>query len=397
MQRRVLAFTRMDRYLLGLMLPRMVAVLVIALAALLLERLLRLFDLMTGHGTALGPLFSMLLSLLPHYLGLALPIAFCLAILTAMGTLGRDNEIDVLESSGWSLRRIGAPYIALSGALAVFCVFLFGVAQPYGRYAYSEIRYAVMNAGWNGRIEPGVFMDIGDGAVLSAARIDGTGRVMDEVFVLQSDEGRETALTARTGVVSTDLLGTTVHVLLRDGTALTSRGASVAFDELLLTRDVFGSADPFRPRGDSERELTFSELLEHQRLYPDEPRYAAEFHARLVRLASLVGIALMAVPLGVTGKRTPLWPRIAVALVILTAYDHLIKMVEGLADLGRVPPGPALWGLCVAFLALTAWLYLSTPGQGAASPLRAVFTRLEATAAWLATLRRRRAPAAPGP
>ena len=70
-----------DRYLIATMAPRMTAALLITLAVLLIERLLRLLDFITGHGADIGPVLTMMLNLLPHYMGLALPAAFCICLL----------------------------------------------------------------------------------------------------------------------------------------------------------------------------------------------------------------------------------------------------------------------------------------------------------------------------
>ena len=367
---------RADRYLVRLMLPRMAIALLVTLVALLLERLLRLFDLVTAQGAEIGPALSMAVSLVPHYVGLALPAAFSIGILTCLASLSQQNEVDALEGAGWSLRRIGLPFIMCSLALMIFSSVLFGVIQPYSRYAYYEIRHQVLNQTWQGRVEQGVFIEAGPDLTLSAEEIDPTGRVLDRVFVLQKQEdGRELVLTARQGIVLPDPAANTVHLLLRDGVAMTSDGGRLDFDELRLNRTFSPEDNPFRPRGDSERELTFPELWALSAgvdgLTP-EPRYAAELHSRLIRAVSLIGVALLSVPLGVARKRSPVWPRIALAIGVLAAYDNLIKLVKGMADLGQVDPALGLWGLCGVFMVLTFLLYWTTPGQGARSPFRMV-------------------------
>ncbi|MEM0944955.1 MAG: LptF/LptG family permease, partial [Pseudomonadota bacterium] len=63
------------------MLPKMAAALIVTLGVLLIERLLRLLDFITGNGADIGPVLTMMLNLLPHYMGLALPAAFCIGVL----------------------------------------------------------------------------------------------------------------------------------------------------------------------------------------------------------------------------------------------------------------------------------------------------------------------------
>lgn len=362
-------FGRIDRYLMGRMLPRMATALGITLAALVIERLVRLFDLMAAQGAPLGPVLSMAASLLPHYLGLALPAAFCIGIIGCLRALADANEIDVIEGAGWSLRRIGAPFVLSAAGLALVSLVLFGVVQPYSRYVYAELRDQILHAGWNGRVQQGVFFEVGRGLILSAEAIDPTGRVLTRVFVLREDAEGQTAITAQRGLVVVDPDAGRLHVVLLDGEALLPDGARLSFARSDLGRSFAPGQNPFRPRGESQRELTFAELWAEMHPGPSqtaEPRFAIEFHDRLVRAVSLLGVALLAVPLSMARKRTQAWPRIALAVAVLALYDALIKTVSGFAAQGRIDPALGLWTLALGFNGLGLLLYLATPGQSAA-------------------------------
>mgnify|MGYP000073661208 CR=1 FL=1 len=58
--------TMIDAYLLRLMAMPMLAALAVTLSALLLERVLRLFELLTGKGAPLGLVVSMAVNLVAH-------------------------------------------------------------------------------------------------------------------------------------------------------------------------------------------------------------------------------------------------------------------------------------------------------------------------------------------
>ncbi len=363
---------RADRYLLGLMLPRMAAALAFTLMALILERLLRLFDFVSGAGVSPGPVLGMALNLLPHYLGLALPVAFCIGLLGALARLSEDSEIDALEAAGWSLRRIGAPFIACAVVLSAVSLLLFGYVQPLSRYAYYEIRNEVLTAGWDGRLQGGVFLDLGDELVLSAATADAGGRVLYRVFLQRMQDGRPVAVTAERGLVVPDPNGRTVHLVLENGRTLLQDGETLDFGRLVVPREFDLETGPFRPRGENARELTLPELWSAMGSSSEEParRFQVELHDRLIRAVSLLGIALMSVPLAVTRKRSPGWPRLALAIGTLAIYDNLIKFVAGLGGLSEIDPGLGLWGLALIFNGGAFWLYVTHPGQGAEGPLR---------------------------
>ena len=73
--RSLLAFDRLDRYLLRLIAGPLALSLAALLLAQLLERLLRLFDLAASAGASPSSVLVMAGTLVPHYLGLALPMA----------------------------------------------------------------------------------------------------------------------------------------------------------------------------------------------------------------------------------------------------------------------------------------------------------------------------------
>ncbi|MFV0473309.1 MAG: LptF/LptG family permease [Pikeienuella sp.] len=370
-----------DAYLLRLMATPMLAALAVTLGALLLERVLRLFELLTGKGAPIGLVLSMTLNLVPHYLGLALPAAFAVGIIVVMTSLSSENELDAMEGAGWSVRRIGAGFVLCGAALGIFSLVLFGYLQPYSRYAFQAVKHELVNAAWDARVEAGTFIDAGEGMTISAEEVDPTGRVLDRVFVLQEEgEGAERILTAERGLLIPNPETRTLRLRLINGVAVSIGRAegelSVSFDSLVLEREFDLDGELFRPRGGCERELTQQELLARIRGEdgaPPDPRYAAEFHGRLVRAFALIGVPLIAVPLAVAGKRSPVWRRVALALAVLIIFQNVTKTVESLAASGAVDPVIGLWGLCAAFFALGLWLFLTTASQGTDSALRKLF------------------------
>lgn len=382
---KALGLRTIDAYLLRLMATPMIAALVVTLAALLLERVLRLFELLTGKGAPLGLVVSMALNLVPHYLGLALPAAFAVGIIAVMTSLSSENELDAMEGAGWSIRRIGAGFIACSLILGILSIALFGYAQPYTRYAFGAVRHELINSAWDARVEAGVFVDAGEGMTISAEEVDPTGRFLTRVFVLQEESGgAERILTAERGVLIPNVEERTLRLRLVNGVAVSigedEGELSATFDSVMLEREFDLDGTQFRPRGGSERELTQAELWDRMNEVdglPAEPRYAAEFHARLVRALAMLGVPLIAVPLAVAGKRSPVWRRVVVAVAVLVIFQNLTRTVEGLADNGDVDPFFGLWGMCALYFALGFWLYFTTASQGSDSAARRMFVWMD--------------------
>lgn len=375
-----------DAYLLRRMATPMAAALAVTLAALLLERVLRLFELLTGKGAPVGLVISMTMNLVPHYLGLALPAAFAVGVISVMTSLSANSELDAMESAGLSVRRIGAVFIGCGVLLTFVSLFLFGYVQPYSRYAFQAVKHELVNAAWDARVEAGTFIDAGDGLTIFAGEVDPTGRFLEEVFVRQLEfDGSERILTSEEGVLIPDVAAGVVRLRLKDGVAVSvsekEGEVSVHFEQMTMEREFSIDGEIFRPRGDSERELTLNELAAETSWMKDgpvEPRFAAELYGRLIRALALIGVPLIAVPLAVAGKRTPPWRRVALALALLVAFQNTTKTLEAMASNGDIAPGPALWGTFAGYMALGFWLFTSTASQGSDNVLRKLFVFIDA-------------------
>ncbi len=382
-QKRFLMF---DAYLLRLLAKPLFYSLIVVMSALLLERIVRLFELLAQRGGDTDMVFAMAANLVPHYLGLALPAAFCFSVLSVIMKICQENEMDALEGCGLSVQRIAAPFLVVGVILAVFSVTLFGYVQPYSRYAYRAIKHALINSPWDASVIPGTFIDTGKGMRLSALDVDASGRRLDGVFVFQTgsqdnnDGVVETAITAKTGELVIDEKTSRLHLKLHDGVTMPTRAngetSALRFASLTISQDYSPDAPMFRARGLNEREMTLGELWREGHGPVTAKRRAhvlSEFHARLVRALSIIFLPLLAVPMGLAAKRTPRWEGIALTAVIIITYHQSIQLVEGFGDLQLVNPAFALWGLGAAFGAFCSWLFFFTKGQGRGMPLRNVF------------------------
>src|ERR1043165_6111047 len=98
-----LSATVLDRYVLARTLMPLSAALLIALLALLLERMVRIMDMLVNQGGPIVLVLKLLANLAPHYLGVALPLALFLGVMIAATRLSADGELDGLQSAGISL------------------------------------------------------------------------------------------------------------------------------------------------------------------------------------------------------------------------------------------------------------------------------------------------------
>src|SRR3546814_13498213 len=112
----------------------------------LFRALLRPFILLAVTVSPFGAVLVLAADLVPHYLVLALPAGFFIAVFVSVARLSEENELDAMLASGLSIYRLSRPYIVAGCVFAVLSILIFGFLQPYSRYDYRAILYTATNA-----------------------------------------------------------------------------------------------------------------------------------------------------------------------------------------------------------------------------------------------------------
>ena len=360
-----------SRYLLAQIARPMVTAILVALIALLAERTLRVIDLVVGWRGSLFVVFEMLGYLIPHYMGLALPVAFFLGILLTFSRLSREGELAAINASGTGLPQLLRPILSAALILALVVALLVSLLQPYARYAYRAATYALTNASFTTLLQNGLFTTLGDTTYMVEQISEDKSR-MTGVFLFQGGQDRD-------AVTITSVSGQTVRegpldpivLKLQDGLqqlvpARSANAAEPSSGEVVVRFREFETtlANPdedFRPRGEDEREMTLLELWAASRNPPAhiEPwEISAELNGRLVRILTLPLLPLMAIPLAIDRVRGQRSYGLVVGLAMLIAFHQLLQVGEALADNNKIPIWAGLWLPFALFAAISAWMFV---------------------------------------
>ncbi len=347
-----------DRYLLRLLFWPLVGCLGVTVVALLLERILRLLDALSQSSARFGYVAQLAANLVPHYLGLALPVAFFVALFIVIVRLSDGSEVDALLASGQSLERIAAPFLAVGLFLSVFSLIVFGYMQPYSRYAYRAVMHAAVNAGWNGRLAGGAFID-DKGSRLTADSADIAGQRLTRVFIRRQDsKGQEEIITAASADLKLDPGGKTVTMDLRDGRRIgrDAKGEyrNLAFSSLTTQTPLAAAAVLLRDRGGDERELTLGELAQQAKSpnpVVSKGTLLSELYGRIARAAFL-----------------PFLP--------LLAFQHALLLGQSLAKADKMAAGPAIWIPFALFSGFALWLFLGSRTRPGDTPVSRLVRRV---------------------
>ncbi len=358
--------TATDRYIFRLVLMPMLGVFFIAASLLLLEKMLRLFDFVATEGGPVSVVFRMLANLLPEYASLAIPIGLLLGILLAFRKLATTSELDVMRAVGLSYSRLlRVPYM-LTLLLAGLNLVIVGYLQPLSRYYYEQLQYELRSGALGASIKVGEFTTLKDRMALRIEESRDDGRQLIGIFArVANAKGQVLSISAREGrFLALKDSPDTVILRLVDGQIIQDMPGGhprvLGFSRHDLPIDL-PAIEKFRQRGERDREYILPELLRigwNDKVTPAaRTKSLANLNYRLVEVAMMALLPLLAVALAIPPKRSTSAMGLFLSIVLVVAYHKINEYGQAVANLGRVDPVLALWGPFAIFAAMILWMY----------------------------------------
>ena len=357
-----------DRYLARSIAVPLLGSLVLAAMLLVLDKMLRLFQYVVDAGGPVSVVWRMLANLLPEYLALGIPIGLMLGILLAFRKLALSSELDALRGIGAGYGRLlRVPYF-FAVPLMLINLGIVGYVEPFSHYRYEGLRFDLNSGALGAAIKVGEFNRLGKGLTLRIDRSEKKGTQLQGIFIQMEDaKGMNVAATAEHGrFLSTDDPDTILFRLekgrLIQDSPRFSTPRTLAFDVYDLPISL-PAIEQFRRRGVTESdELFLNELFrlgygggattEHQRLESQ-----ATFNFRIVEVAMMLMLPLLAVALAVPPKRSSSALGIFVGILIVVAYHKVNQYAEQAGAQGQLDPVLALWVPLIVLAGLIIWMY----------------------------------------
>ena len=401
--------TATDRYLARLIVVPLVSTLTLAAMLLLLDKMLKLFNIVISTGGPVGVVWKMLVDLLPEYFALGIPIGLLLGVLLAFRKIALTSELDTLRGVGLSYTRLLLVPFIYAAALMALNVAIVGFLQPYAKYGYQQLRFDLRSGALGASIRVGEFTTLGRHMTMRVERSENEGRLLHGVFVSAEMKGGKTiAVTADHGTFLASVDDPDVILLRLTNGRLVHNAPDYPRPRVLTfeTQDLpvnVPAVARFRARNDNA-EMTLPELLKlgaSKRAAPDESLGArAQFHNRLVEIVMMLLMPFLAVALAVPPKRSTSGLGIFVAIVMVVTYHKVNQYAERMGELGRLDPVIALWTPFLLFAALIIWMYWTLaykPGGQPIGALERVFAKASKGIARLLRLGRRERDGEPEP
>jgi len=334
---------------------------------MLMDRLLKLTELVINKGVKLVEIVKLIIYILPSFFTVTIPMAFLLAVLLAFGRLSSDEEITAAKSSGISLIQMMPPVFMLSLIAFAATLFLSVYALPWGNHSFKTGIYDIVKRKADTGLIPGRIIDSFTGMVLYITEEDKSlGRYKGIVISEKGKGAEENTIVAKEGKVISTPDDLSVTLRLYDGTIHREGGKdplqykviNFAVYDITLLMD-FGRTQ----RGDipkSDRELSITELLarikEMKQKGRDYNYLLVEFHKKFSIPFACIVFALIGAPLGIQGKRSGKSHGFVISLFLITVYWMFLLVGETLGDRGKIPPFLSMWAPNIVYLIIGIYL-----------------------------------------
>ena len=360
-------FNATDRYIFRLVLMPMLGTLALAASLLVLDKMLRLFEVVADEGGPIGVVFRMLANLLPEYMSLAIPLGLMLGILFAFRKLATTSELDVMRAVGLGYTRLlKVPYL-ITLALVVLNFMLVYFIQPLSRYDYQRLSFELSSGALGASINVGEFNSIQDRTALRIEESRDNGRQLGGIFArVTDDDGDVLSISAQGGRFLANAEDeNTIILRLTDGTIIQDQASLnaprvLSFTSYDLPIDL-PEIEQFRKRGGAEREYILPELLQigwNDRVAPQiRNETQASLNFRLVEVVMMLLLPLLAVALAIPPKRSNSALGVFVSIVMVVAYHKVNQYGQDVAALGLASPLVSLWLPFAVFGLLIVWMY----------------------------------------
>jgi len=286
---------RLNRYILKNAAISIGGLVVFACCVLLLERLLRIFEIVSNSSNPGGDASRMIVNLLPYYLGMAVPIALLLGTIITIDKLSKSSELTAALGAGVSLFHMTKPFMLLAIFLSGLTMFVEGYFQPVGRYKYRQTFDLVKQQSFTAALREGTFTGVGSRTFFAGT--NGKNGEIGPIFIYELDANEENGYRITTAGIG--------EINIVEGSPVLNLQKGQSFP------------------GDDEREMTSGELFKNrdgsQTTAIDKNTNNAMLHLRISKSVLLLILPFIAVPFGLNYGRNPSSAGIFVGVVFLVS------------------------------------------------------------------------------
>lgn len=336
------------RYLLKELLVPLCAWVAFIFVLLVVLQFLRSTEVLLGSSVTLLDLGRVMALISPHFLVMALPIGFLLAIALGFGRLAEDREIVAFSALGVSPLSLLSVALLLGAALGALNFALVSTVEPWGLRAVKVAVADVVKKNVIGDVKSGQFYEDINQFTLYAQSVDKQNKNWRNVLIHDDrDPAAPLLVLAREGTVNTAIGGASVRLSLSDGVVHLANRSTADYTLIDFERgDInvgvessIGSRTRMGwPREESTPMDLWREVKDLRARGDDAKGPLIALNQRVGHAFTPLAFALLGAPLSMTRRQGSRAKGLIVTMFGYVGYYVLNRFAESLAVKGAVTP-----------------------------------------------------------
>ncbi len=365
-------------YILKEILPVFLISLLVFTVVLLMDKILKLIELIVTRGVNPSQILMLLLFISPSFLVFTIPMAVLLAILLSFGRLSSDSEITAFKASGMSLYQLFFPVSIFSTGACLLTTFLIFYGLPWGNLGFKSTLYLIAQSKANIEIRERVFNDSFNGLVVYVDKVPIGEKRMEGILIYdEREQGKLNTIFAKEGSLTSNPKAQEVILRLFNGTIhrfepQAQTYQKIQFDaydiRLELAKAFLAISQKLR-----EYEMSIDDLKEkikkNMRAGEDTTPQEVELYKRYAIPFACIIFGFIGVPLGIQPRRSGRSHGFVSTILILLAYYVSLSASEILAMRHTLPVFLAGWAPNFLFGGLGIYLLIKAAKESPFKPL----------------------------
>jgi len=365
-------------YILKEILPVFFIGLMVFTIILLMDKILKLIDMIVNRGVGLPEILMILVFFSPSFFIFTIPMAVLLSILITFGRLSGDSEIVAFKASGMSLYQLFIPVSIFSIGAYLLTTFLVLYGLPWGNQGFKMTLYKIAQTTANLEIKERVFNDAFDGLVVYVEKVPIEGKKMEGILIYdEREKGKTNTIFANEGFLSSNPVSQEVILRLFSGDIHRFDPQSNVYQKVKFdTYDLrleFGRAISSLGKRLRDHEMSIDEIKEKirikKRMREDTTSQEVELQKRSAIPFACIVFGLLGVPLGIQPRRSGRSYGFVFSILILLTYYISLTASEILALRHTLPIFLAGWAPNFLFGGLGIYLLIKAANE---SPFKAL-------------------------
>jgi len=352
-------------YILKEILPIFFVGLLVFTIILLMDKILKLIELIVNRGGSLANILMLFVFISPSFLIITIPISVLLGTLLTFGRLSSDSEITAFKASGISLYQLFFPVSVFALAAFLMTSFLVFYGLPWGNRGFKATLFLIAQSRADIEIKERVFNDMFSGLVIYVDRVPIQGNRMEGILIYDDREkGKSNTIIAREGFLINNPESQEIILRLNNGDIhryepRVQTFQKIKFDtydlKLELSKALLALGKKLK-----EFEMSIDEIKEKietlKKQGKDITSQQVELYKRYTIPFTCIVFALIGAPLGIQPRRSGRSYGFILSILILLVYYISIIAFESLAVNKTIPP--YLAGIAPTFLFGCLGIYL---------------------------------------